>query len=106
MDYLLLTFIRLIRGTDRLAGGRSIAVLRCAIDRVRLWCVLFSPRGIISRIPSLCLLIGLPLHSHKSNAECDAHIQEGNSSGRAFRGMLMGLGEGEGCGLIVMNGRR
>lgn len=90
MDYLVLWFIRFVRSTDRLAGGRSVAVLRCTIDRVRLRCVFFRPRGIVSWITSLCLLIGPPSLIDKSNAERDAHIEELDRSGKAFGGMLGG----------------
>ena len=71
----MLCFIRVVRGADRLAGGRTVAVLRCTIDRVRLWGVFLSTRG-VSRITSPCLLVGPPMLSEKINAECDAHIED------------------------------
>ena len=103
MDYLLLYFFRLIRSADRLAGKRS--VLRHTVDRMRLWCVFLNIRGVVSRITSPCLLVGLPLHPHKSKGECDTHVEGIDSSGRALEGMLIDLGVG-GCGLIFMDGAR
>ena len=78
VDYLLLYFFRLVRSIDRLAGGRS--VLRC---RMRLWCVFLSTGG-VSWITSPCLLVGLPLHPHKSKGKCDTHVEGLDNSGRAL----------------------
>lgn len=102
MDYLLPCLFRLVRSTDRLAGGRS--VLRHTIDRMRLWCVFLNTRG-VSRITSPCCLVGLLLHSHESKGKCDAHVEGLDGLGRTFKGMLIILGVG-GCGLDFMDGAR
>lgn len=102
MDYLLLYFFRLVRSIERLAGGGS--VLRSTIDRMRLWCVFLSTGG-VARITSPCLLVGLPLHPHKSKGKCDTHVEGLGSSSRAFEVVLMISGVG-GCGFIVIDDAR
>ena len=102
MDYLLLYFFRLVRSTDRLAGGRS--GLRHTIDRMRLRCVFLNTRG-VSRITCPCLLVGLLLHPHESKGKCDAHVEGLDGFGRTFEGMLIVLGVG-GCGLIILDRAR
>ena len=52
---------------------------------MRLWCV-FLGAGSVSRITSPGLLIGLPLHPHKSKGKCDAHVEGFDSRARAFKG--------------------
>ena len=71
---------------------------------MRLWCVFLSTGG-VSWITSPCLLIGLPLHPHKSKGKCDTHVEGLDTSGRASEGMLMVLGVG-GYGSIVMDDAR
>ena len=75
MDSLLLNPILLVRLTDRLAIGLSVALLTCTINRDWMRSVFLSTRS-ISRITSPCLLIGPLLLSHESEAECDAHVVE------------------------------
>ena len=99
MDYLLLYFFRLVRSTDRLDGGRS--VLRHTIDRMRLWCVFLNTGGVVSRMTSPYLLVGLPLHPYESKGKGYAYVEGLDSFDRAFEGVLMVLGVGGCCGLFL-----